>query len=57
MAAATENGKKAFVVDFERDHRTKTSSISDWWSAVEALPRRHHVRNQLRIRFDYLRDT
>ncbi len=30
MAAATENGKKAFLVDFEKNRRTRISSISAW---------------------------
>ena len=39
MAAATENGKKAFLVDFEKDLRTKIRIICGWWIALRLTRR------------------
>ena len=37
MAAATENGKKAFLVDFEKDLRTKIRIICGLWIASKLI--------------------
>ncbi len=51
MAAATENGKKAFVVDFDEESPHEDQQHLRLVERVEAYAGRYHLRHQLRVRF------
>ena len=51
MAAATENGKKAFLVDFEKESPHEDQHHLRLVDRVEAYDGGHHLRHEFRIWF------